>query len=91
MVLDHGDSHNVEDTPGVRVLNIRQFLVSAVLVVGGLNLAVHLPAISAFKVVTFVPVGNDGTVNVCVCGFLPRNLLDVERLIISDGEPGLNS
>src|SRR5660398_171659 len=90
MMLDHGDRHDVEDTPGVRVLEIRQFLVASSLVVGGLNLAVHLPAISALAVDAVVPVGGDRTANGRAGDFLLRDLLDVERLLVSDVEPGLD-
>jgi hypothetical protein len=82
MVLDHGDRHDVEDTSGIHVFDIRQFLVAVSLFIGGLNLAVHLPAISAFEVDTVVPVGGDGAVNGRVGGFLLRDLLDVERLLL---------
>ena len=47
--LDHRHRHDVEDAAGVRVFGIGQFLVTATLVVGRLNLAVDLAAISAFE------------------------------------------
>ncbi len=85
MVLDHGDRHDVEDAASVRVLEIRQFLVASSRVVGGLNLAVHLPAIRAFEVERIVPVGGNRAANGQVGGFLIRDLLDVECLFVSDG------
>ncbi len=88
MVLDHGDRHDVEDAAGVRVFRIGQFLVASALVVGGLNLAVDLPAISAFEVDAVFPVGGDGAANGRVGGFLLRDLLDVERLLVADVELG---
>ena len=59
MVLDHGHRHDVEDPSGVGVLEIRKFLVASSLVAGGLNLAVHLPAISPFEEDAVISVGGE--------------------------------
>ena len=83
MVLDHGDRHDVEDAAGVRVLEVRKFLVAPALVVGGLNLAVHLPAIRAFQVDAIFAVCGNGAADGRVGGLLLRDLLDVEGLLVA--------
>ena len=78
MVLDHRERHDVEDTAGVRVFRVGQFLVASPPVVSRLNLAVDLSAISAIQINTVFPVRANGGSNTRVGGLFFRHLFNVE-------------
>ena len=88
VVLDHRHRHDVEDAAGIGVLRIGQFVVAATLVVGVLNLAIHLAAIRAFEIDAVVAMGVNRAANDRVGDLLLGDLLDVERFLVADVELG---
>ena len=49
-MLNYGDSHCVEDAAGVRILGIRELFITPALIVGSLDVSVHLSTIRAVQV-----------------------------------------
>src|SRR5437867_11871591 len=86
MRLDHCHRHDVEDAAGVRVFQIGQLLVTSTPVIGRLNLAVDLTAISTFEEDAVFAMcgygGADGRVKRLFLG----DLFDVKRFLIADVE-----
>src|ERR1039458_2068450 len=90
MVVDDSDGHNVEDAAGVSVLGVRELFVTPAVVVGSLNLAVDLPAISAVQIDTIFPVCSDGIVDDGISHFFLCDLLDVKSFLVANVEIGAN-
>jgi hypothetical protein len=80
MLFDDGDGHNVEDAAGVSILRVRELFVTPAIVVGFLNLAVDLPAISAVQIDTIFPVCSDGIVDEVVLQVSNSDKFVAERL-----------
>src|ERR1700676_3272333 len=88
MMLDDCHGHNVEDAANVCVFRVRKLVVAHALIIGQLDVLVHLPAIRAFEIEPVFAMRFDGASDRRVGDLLFCDLPDVERLLVCDIELG---
>ena len=88
VLLDDRYGHDVEDAAGVGVFRVRKLFVAPAVIVGRLDVLVHLAAIWTFEIEPIFAMRFDGAADRRVGDLLFCDLPDVERLLVCDVELG---
>ena len=82
-MTNHRDSHDVEDSPGVLIFRVCQFLVTSSLYIGSLNLAIYLSPVRSFQIDDILFVSLDRGMDSRIFRLLFGYFFNIEGLFVS--------